>query len=69
MKAEIQRNDKKAKVLIYLFTVVVFSVVVSLKYLHFEVDLGFDIHYLATANAMINAIVGSGFNCSETKEV
>ncbi|MFM2195101.1 MAG: hypothetical protein RL092_701 [Bacteroidota bacterium] len=59
MKAEIQRNDKMAKILIYLFTVVVFSVVVSLKYLHFEVDLGFDIHYLATANAIINASVAT----------
>ncbi|MFM7770854.1 MAG: DUF420 domain-containing protein [Bacteroidota bacterium] len=59
MKAEIQRNDKKAKTLIYLFTIVVFLVVVSLKYLHFQVDLGFNVHYLATANAYINATVAT----------
>mgnify|MGYP000694588244 CR=1 FL=1 len=55
MKAEMKKNDKLAKTLIYLVSTVVFLVVVSLRYLKFtNVDLGFDVHLLAKANALIN---------------
>ena len=58
MKAEIKKNDKLAKTLIYLVSAVVFLVVLSLHYLKFtDVDLGFDVHLLATANALINGSV------------
>jgi putative membrane protein len=58
MKAELKKNDKLAKTLIYLVSVVVFLVVVSLRYLKFtDVNLGFDVHLLATANAFINGTV------------
>ena len=58
MKAEIKKNDKLAKTLIYLVSAVVFLVVVSLRYLKFtNVDLGFDVHLLAKANAIINGTV------------
>jgi putative membrane protein len=58
MKAEIKKNDKLAKTLIYLVSAVVFLVVVSLRYLKFtNVDLGFDVHLLAKANALINGTV------------
>jgi putative membrane protein len=58
MKAELKKNDKLAKTLIYLVSAVVFLVVVSLRYLKFtNVDLGFDVHLLAKANAFINGTV------------
>jgi putative membrane protein len=58
MKAEIKKNDKLAKSLIYVVSAVVFLVVVSLRYLKFtNVDLGFDVHLLAKANALINGSV------------
>jgi len=58
MKAELKKNDKLAKTLIYLLSAVVFLVVVSLRYLKFtNVDLGFDVHLLAKANALINGTV------------
>lgn len=58
MKAELKKNDKLAKTLIYLVSAVVFLVVVSLRYLKFtNVDLGFDVHLLAKANALINGTV------------
>ncbi|MFM7619914.1 MAG: DUF420 domain-containing protein [Bacteroidota bacterium] len=58
MKAELKKNDKLAKMLIYLVSAVVFLVVVSLRYLKFtDVNLGFDVHLLAKANALINGTV------------
>ena len=58
MKAELKKNDKLARTLIYLVSAVVFLVVVSLRYLKFtNVDLGFDVHFLAKANALINGTV------------
>lgn len=58
MKAEMKKNDKLAKSLIYIVSAVVFLVVVSLRYLKFtNVDLGFDVHLLAKANALINGSV------------
>lgn len=58
MKAELKKNDKLAKTLIYLVSTVVFLVVVSLRYLKFtDVNLGFDVHLLAKANALINGTV------------
>jgi putative membrane protein len=53
----LNKNDKKAKTLIWLFSAVVFLVVVSLKYIKIDVDLGFDVHIFATANAFINGTV------------
>ena len=58
MEAEIKKNDKLAKTLIYLVSTVVFLVVLSLHYLKFtNVNLGFDVHLLAKANAIINGTV------------
>ena len=58
MKAELKKNDKLAKTLIYLVSAVVFLVVVSLRYLKCtDVNLGFDVHLLAKANALINGTV------------
>jgi putative membrane protein len=51
------KNDKKAYWLIGIFSVVVFSVVVLLGKFQLEVDLGFDVHIFAAANAFINATI------------
>ena len=52
-----KRNDKKANVLILTFSFVVFAAVVLLSRIKLEVDLGFDVHFFALINAMINSCV------------
>lgn len=53
----LQKNDKKARVLILVFSFVVFAAVVLLSKVKLDVNLGFDPHVFATANAVINFIV------------
>ena len=55
----LQKNDAKAKWLIGIFSVIVFAVVSILgRYnLAGKVDLPFDVHIFAKANALINATV------------
>lgn len=53
----LQKNDKKAKSLILVFSVVVFLAVAALGGIHLKLDLGFDPHVFATANAVINSMV------------
>jgi putative membrane protein len=53
----IKKNDKQAKWLIGVFSVVVFAVVVLLGRVKLDVELGFDIHIFATINAVINSII------------
>ncbi len=57
LKASIKKNDKNAKWLIAIFSIVVFSAVVILTKVKLELDLGFNVHVFATANAMINATI------------
>jgi len=57
LEPAIRRNDRLAKTLIWISSVVVFLVVVSLKYIHLEVQLPFNPHVFATINAGINATV------------
>jgi putative membrane protein len=52
-----KKNDRKANVLIILFSVVVFLAVTALKYIEVKVDLGFDVHLFAQINAYLNATV------------
>lgn len=51
------RNDKKARWLIGIFSVVVFGIIVLLGNFQLKADLGFDIHIFAKANAVINSLV------------
>lgn len=51
------KNDQKAKWLIGIFSVVVFAAVVLLGRYKLNVDLGFDVHLFALANAVINSVV------------
>ncbi len=50
----IQKNDKKAKLLIGIFSVVVFVAVTFLKYFTINVELPFDKHIFALCNALFN---------------
>lgn len=52
-----KRNDKKASILIIAFSVIVFSAVVLLSRVKLEVNIGFDVHLFALANAIINSCV------------
>ncbi|WP_018627314.1 DUF420 domain-containing protein [Niabella aurantiaca] len=51
------KNDKKAKILIYTFSIIVFAVVVALGRVQLNVQPGFDVHIFALINAIINSIV------------
>ena len=51
------RNDKQAKIFIWTVSIVVFVAVAILSKLKLNVDLGFDPHLFAKANAIINFIV------------
>ena len=57
LEASIQKNDKKANVLIILFSVVVFVAVVFLSKIKLEVSLPFNVHLFAKINAVINSAV------------
>jgi putative membrane protein len=53
----IQKNDKKAKLLIGIFSVVVFVAVTFLSKFSLEVELPFDKHIFALINAILNTCV------------
>lgn len=53
----LKKNDKKAKFVIYSVSLAVFAAVVFLSKFKLEVDLGFDVHVFAKANAIINTLV------------
>jgi putative membrane protein len=55
----LEKNDKKAKRLIYTVSVVVFAAVVFLSKYKLNVDTGFDVHVFAKANAVINSLVAA----------
>ncbi len=57
LKAAWSKNDKKAKILIWIFSFVVFTAVMVLGRVKLEVDLGFDVHVFAQFNAFINSSV------------
>lgn len=57
IQASLQKNDKKARFLILTVSFVVFAAVVILSKVKLDVDLGFNPHIFATANAVINSIV------------
>lgn len=52
-----KKNDKKAKQLIYVFSAIIFTGVLILSRVKLNVNLGFDIHLFAFANALINSSV------------
>ncbi len=57
LRAAWKKNDKKAKTLILIFSAIVFIAITALSQVKMEVDLGFDLHLFAKANAIINSCV------------
>jgi putative membrane protein len=57
LQAVWNKNDNKAKKLIYLFSGVVFAAILLLSRVKLNVNLGFDVHLFAKANAIINSCV------------
>ncbi len=53
----LKKNDRKAYWLIISFSVIVFAAVVLLSKVKLDVDPGFDVHFFALINAMINSWV------------
>lgn len=51
------KNDRKAKWLIIVFSLVVFLLIGYLNRIKLDVDPGFDVHVFALLNAVINSIV------------
>jgi putative membrane protein len=51
------KNDRKAKILIFSFSIIVFILVTVLERVTLDVDLGFNVHIFAAINAIINSIV------------
>lgn len=57
LPASLKKNDKQAKQLIAVFSIVVFAAVVLLSRFKLNIDLGFNVHVFATVNAIINSVI------------
>lgn len=53
----LRKNDKRASWLILLFSAIVFAAVMLLSKVKLEVDLGFNVHFFALINSVINSWV------------
>jgi len=71
MMLSISKNDRKARIIIFSFSIVVFILISALGKYKLNVDLGFDEHIFAKINAVINSIVTvlllAGFYFAKTK--
>src|ERR1700746_1928986 len=66
LSATWKKNDRKASILIVLFSVIIFAAVSVLGRVTLNVDLGFDPHIFARANAVINSVVALLLLCGLT---
>lgn len=57
MALGVTKNDKKARILIFTFSLIVFIAVTALERITLNIELGFDPHVFALVNAAINSIV------------
>ncbi len=57
LKPAWRKNDKKAKVLIISFSVLIFLTIAGLGKVSLKTDPGFDVHIFARFNAVINSLV------------
>ena len=55
LQAAWNKNDKKARNLIFGFSVIVFAAIVLLSRVKWVIEPGFDVHLFAKANAIINS--------------
>jgi putative membrane protein len=53
----LEKNDRKAKWVIWIVSVVVFSLIALLSRIKLHVNLGFNVHLFALVNAIINSAV------------
>lgn len=53
----LKQNDKNAGILIWVVSVIVFAGIAFLSRVKLDINVGFDSHNFATANAIINAMV------------
>lgn len=53
----LKKNDRKARTIILVFSAIVFSAILLLSRVKLDVNLGFDVHWFAMVNAVINTIV------------
>jgi putative membrane protein len=58
-----KKNDKKAAIVIIIFSIIVFAAITALGKITLHVDLGFDVHLFAKANAIINSMVAGLLIC------
>lgn len=57
LQPSLQKNEKKARLLIYTVSVVVFAAVALMSRYKLKFDPGFNVHSFALANAIINSLV------------
>ena len=57
LQAAWQKNDKKARNIIWVFSIVIFIAIVILSRVKLSVSLGFNVHVFAKINAIINSAV------------
>ncbi|CAN5526055.1 DUF420 domain-containing protein [soil metagenome] len=57
LEPSLKPNDRKAKMLIGIFSVVVFLLVALMGRFHFAPELPFNVHIFAKANGVINSVV------------
>jgi putative membrane protein len=57
LQPSLVKNDGKAKLLIWIVSIVVFVAVAILSKYKLDIDLGFNPHIFATTNAIINSLV------------
>ncbi|MEP7277566.1 MAG: DUF420 domain-containing protein [Bacteroidota bacterium] len=53
----LQKNDRRAKSLIWVFSFAIFSAITAMGAIHLQADLGFNVHIFAKINACINTVV------------
>ncbi len=56
LEASIHKNDKQAKLLIIVFSIVVFAAISLLGNFKLQVNLGFNVHIFAALNAVLNSV-------------
>jgi len=57
LQPSMRKNDKKATVLIIVFSIIIFTAVSFLTKIKIDVAVGFDVHIFALVNAIINSLI------------
>ena len=57
LQPSLVKNDSKAKIVIWVVSIVVFGAVAFLAKFKLNIDLGFNVHVFAAFNAVINSVV------------